>query len=353
MGGGKKQKAPAAPNYAAIAAQEGAQASKIAKEITAANRPTQIDPFGNKIQWTQDAKGNWTQTATYSPQVMQQWQNMFNQSNQASGIYNNLLGQAGGQLQEGFQPSNPAEEFDPSTMSQDQLLGQFGVTGVDSGALSGGVPQFSGQMSQQFADALYGSVMDRARPEQQRQSEQLATRLRQQGLQPGTEAYDRAMRNLLTSQGDVNTLAAQNAILGGYGEARNQYASQLAGNQQAFNQLLGGEASNRANAAQAWETFAKNYQNQMLGQGQQFQQELTGYNQNIQDLLTAQGLQGAPYTPSFAGFSGATGYNPTDLLGAANASYNAKMGGYNAGQSKKGSTLGAGLGFAGSLLGGK
>jgi hypothetical protein len=57
------------------------------------------------------------------------------------------------------------------------------------------------------------------------------------------------------------------------------------------------------------------------------------------------------YRPTFTGFSGATGYNPADMSGAAQAQYNTKMGGYNAQQGKKGSTLNAGMGMAGSIFG--
>jgi hypothetical protein len=48
------------------------------------------------------------------------------------------------------------------------------------------------------------------------------------------------------------------------------------------------------------------------------------------------------YTPVFQGFSGATGYNPADLMGAQQASFQSGMDKTNASNAKKGNTLNAG-----------
>src|SRR4051812_12034939 len=53
-GGGKgSSKQPATPDYAALAAQQGAINQQAAQQQTAANRPNQIDAFGNSITWSQ------------------------------------------------------------------------------------------------------------------------------------------------------------------------------------------------------------------------------------------------------------------------------------------------------------
>lgn len=151
-----------------------------------------------------------------------------------------------------------------------------------------------------ISDALYGSVMDRGRKEQARETDAMNTQLRNSGLVPGSEAYNRAMQNLMTSQNDANLLAAQNATLAGRQEYRNTR------------------------------------------------------NQPLQELAGIAGIAGGtPYTPTYQGFSGATGYNPTDLVGAAQAQYGAKQAGANASNSKKSGLLGAGASLGGSYLGSK
>ena len=60
-GGGKGGSAPDAPNYYAIAKQQGKENRKTAEQITRSNRPTQYDAYGNMLSWTEGPNGSWTQ----------------------------------------------------------------------------------------------------------------------------------------------------------------------------------------------------------------------------------------------------------------------------------------------------
>jgi hypothetical protein len=71
--------------------------------------------------------------------------------------------------------------------------------------------EFDQEGYQKYGDAIYENAMSRVKPEQEHEAAAMHTRLRQQGLQPGTAAYDRAMKNLMTSQGDVAAKAALEA----------------------------------------------------------------------------------------------------------------------------------------------
>lgn len=457
MGGGKsKSKAPPTPDYAGLAVQQGAQDRQTAAEITAQNRPTQTDMFGNTLNWARDpTTGAWSQSVTMDPTLQAQWQNLIGQQGQAQNMFGGLLGvnmrnmssmpffNAPGMPADTMQGLTPnsaplnmnewgVRGVDPSTTGQldmakyglgtvdpitgVQSLNDWGIRGIDQG-VARNAPQFDPNSGQAVSDALFESVMGRARPEQERERSMLTTQLRQQGLQPGTEAFDRAMQNTLRAQGDVTTLAGQNATLAGYNEARQQYASSLAGQNQMFNQLMGSESNNRANLAAflanqgqafgeratsqglnqalaglglgqqnqafnqrvtadasnrqnmslfqqmqqqqfgqqqaAADAQRQNYLARLQGQGQEFGQSLTERNQPLEELSFWQQLAGTPQSPAFQGFSGATGYNPADMIGAANAQFGANMGKYNANQSKKGGLLGAGASLGGSLLGGK
>lgn len=417
-GGGKGgSKAPKTPDYVAAAREQGEQNRKAASELTAANRPTQYDAFGNSISWTkslaanpelddinkqlsywnQQAQGkskkernniwdtqmasldkrkkeleenpeySWTQNVNYTPETMARIQADWANQDTARNLYTNMLKSAPGSYNarglEAKAWQNPSQYGvgQDSAVSPQYQTGQFGLR-PDS------VQQFDQSWGDKYSDALYGRVMDRARVEQGRETNTLQTQLRQQGLQPGTEAYDRAMQNLMKSHGDVQTMAAQNATLGGYQEARNMYDTMLRGNQQQYDQNLGimqaqiGADQNLFN--QRLSANAGNRDTYRMIQEalqQQFGQEQAANQNALQQYLgqwaglsNAQALQGGgAYIPTFQGFGTATGYSPADITGALQAQYSSQLGGYNAQNQAKGSLLGAGALFGGSLLGGK
>lgn len=403
------------PNYVAVAKEQGEQDRKTAAELTSANRPDQTDMFGNKLSWTQTqvlspeaqkyaseyynlgkvhdealARGDkkaaaaaaarakeldpimkqteakWSQSVNLSPQQQalldaQNWR-----SQHSSNYGNMLLGRAADNLGQPFS-LQMMEGFDPSSTYS---RGDVNVPGFDgSNAYTRGdvnVPQYDPNSGKAVSDALYRSVMDRAAPEQQREVQRLENQLRAQGLQPGTEAFNRAMINLQTAHGDVQTQAAQNAILGGYQEARDIYGAQLAGNQQRASQLqaaaesaradygarLAGDQQRASQLQYADEAARAAYDSYLKGITSRNQTALT--NRYLPLTEAAQFLQyaGGPQT-GFEGFAGATGYNAADLTGAAQAQSQYNLAQQNASNSMKGSMLGAGAILGGSLLGGK
>lgn len=350
-GGGKGAKSAKAPDYSALAAQQGAINQQAASQLTSANRPNQVDPFGNSISWTgggvsdysrqhaleqltnqhnaAKASGDkaeelrtynlihqggnygaeedpWTQTQTLNPETKAAWETYMKNANQASSSYGDILNK----YLSGYSQGPGNADF----ASGAQNLKDYND------------PEFNGK---EVSDALYGSVMDRGRVEQQRESDSLTSQLRNSGLQPGSEAYNRAMQNLMTSQNDANLLAGQNATLAGANEGRAKYAAYLGGQGQQYGQDLS--------------TYGANSQNYQLNR-----------NQPLQELAGMAGIAGGtPYQPTYQGFSGATGYNPTDLVGAAQAQYGAKQAGANASNSKKSGLMGAGASLGGSYLGSK
>lgn len=272
MSSGGKGKGPKAPDYAALAKLQGKEDRKTAEAITASNRPDQYDALGNSTTWTKDASGKWTQNQNWSPEVQKQFQQQIAASGTAGELQNAILANLRGR-------------------------GQF--SGPD-------MPQYDERTGRAVSNATYNAMTARTRPEQQRSQEALSNKLRLQGLEPGTEGYDRAMRNMMTSHADADALAAERATIAGYDEARQQYMAQL------------------------------------QGQNQDFTQNLTEYNLPWQEAQMAQSMAADRYVPTMPGFSGATGYNAPDYLGAATAQHQAKVSQQNASNQKKGSTLGAG-----------
>ncbi|RVH49330.1 tail fiber domain-containing protein [Sinorhizobium meliloti] len=149
---------------------------------------------------------------------------------------------------------------------------------------------------QRVEDAL----MQRLNPQMERDRAALETRLANQGLQPGSEAYNRAIDEANRSSTDARLGAILSA---GQEQSRlaglaNQSATfQNSAQQQAYNQMLG--SGQFANAAQA-QQYAQNANNMQMGNAAQQQQ--FGQNQAQQQANNAaqqqkfsQGLAGAQF----------------------------------------------------------
>ena len=151
-----------------------------AQNATAANRVNQSTPYSN-LNYTQtgtDANGNpiWSANQTLAGPLAGA------QSNLAQGVAN--------QAAQGFNPNTPS-------------------VGINPGQL--------------YSDA----IMQRLQPQQAHAQEQQAASLANQGIAPGTDAYNNAMRTFQQGQNDQLT----SAQVGGIGVG-------LQANQQAFNQQL-------------------------------------------------------------------------------------------------------------------
>ncbi|MDX0281745.1 tail fiber domain-containing protein [Sinorhizobium meliloti] len=149
---------------------------------------------------------------------------------------------------------------------------------------------------QKVEDAL----MQRLNPQMERDRAALETRLTNQGLQPGSEAYNRAIDEANRSSTDARLGAILSA---GQEQSRlaglaNQSATfQNSAQQQAYNQLLG--SGQFANSAQA-QQYAQNANNMQMGnsaQQQQFGQNQAQLQANnaAQQQKFGQGLAGAQF----------------------------------------------------------
>lgn len=73
----------------------------------------------------------------------------------------------------------------------------------------------SDEARQRAENALYNSVVDKLTPQFDRQRENMATMLQNQGIPVGSEAYSRAMGDLEEKQNDTISQAAYQSVLGG------------------------------------------------------------------------------------------------------------------------------------------
>lgn len=252
LGLGPPPSAPAAPDYRAAAVETAQGNIDAARLATAANRVNQITPYGSlKYEITgADPYGNPTWTATQSLTPAQQ--ELLNYQNQAS-IGLGKLSQKG----LGYVENMLQTPFDVSKLPS---------TGINP--------------SQTYQEAY----MQRLAPQIQQSREQLQQRLANQGIDIGSEAYQRAMFQQAQRENDL--LAAATTQGFNVGQAARQSALQ----EQAY---LRNEPLNTLSA-----------------------------------VRTGAQVQGPQFVNSA---QQATTAGP-DILGAAQMQYNAQMGDFNAKQ---------------------
>lgn len=150
---------------------------------------------------------------------------------------------------------NTLSNLTQNAYNQSQQLGSMGdyTFSVDG----------SDEARQRTQEALYNSAVDRLTPQFERQTSDMATRLQNQGIPVGSDAYNRAMGDLEEKQNDALRQAAYGAILAGNDE---------------FSQSLGDEinAGGFGNSAQ------QSYINQLLSQ---LQGSASGY-ENQQNIFS-------------------------------------------------------------------
>lgn len=371
----KGGKAPKTPDYSALAKQDADAQRLTAQELTKANRPTQVDAYGNRIDWSQDpTTGQWTQRSTLNDTLRGANENIQGGFNEAMGA---LRGQGG------FEgPINPNyQQMDPRVLDANMQRFNSGSFAPNAGNIgtftntAGNIGDFDRTQGDKVAADYYESIMGRARPEQQREQTGLDVQLRLQGLQPGTEAYNRSMANMLRTHGDVATQAGLEATGAGYGAARDIYNTNLAGQGQRFDQSLAGYGANLQGQGQRYDQAAGTYginknqqqqavenaiarENQQMARNTQLQQQQAQryaqardrYNIPMERANQYGAMMNSLPGGQFPGFSGATGYNPASMTNAAQSGFEANMGKYSAGQGKKGNTMNAAAGLGSAAI---
>lgn len=350
--------APATPDYAGAAKETAAGNLDAARYATQANRPNEITPFGTKT-WTNNS--SFDQSA-YDQAMASYNQALANQQSQQSqqqyyaptypgdpyaGMYwNNSASQqplvapnaADFYSQGDNWTSNITLSPEMQALFDQQQKLQTGLFGAQDQAL-GRVNQMMGQgfdMSTiPAAGSNFGSVYD---PQKATNN---ATELLMQRLNPELDRQQSSLEARLANQGITQGSSAYNTSIGQFGQQRNDAATQAA---------LQGIGLG------------------MQQQGLQFNQQNT--NQQLQNALRAQALQEQSYLrnlplnelnalrtgnqvtqPQFGGFVPQATTGGADMLGAAQGTYNANLGAYNANQAGMGNTLGGLFSIGGAMLG--
>lgn len=188
-----KKNAPAPPDYAGLAQQQADASRRLANEQTAANRPNQSTPFASST-WAQGPDGQWTQQVGFNGPLAGAAQSAQQQAADAMG----------------------------------QPLDFSGLQQMTSGEAA----------RQQAIDAAYGQATSRLDPRFSRARDSERTRLLNQGLAEGSEAFRRAMGELGMQENDAYNQAQFSAIGQGTQAGQAIFGQNLAARQQGMSELL-------------------------------------------------------------------------------------------------------------------
>lgn len=271
--GGKGGDTPPTPDYAGLAQQQAQIQQQMNRESLAANRVNQITPYGNMSysQTGTDQYGNPTYTATQT--LSPEQQAIYGKQ---TGLYGNLLGSAEAGLSN-YQQSLENPQIDTSKL-----------------------PSYGINPGETYSDA----IMRRLQPQMAQEQEMFDAKMANQGIAPGTQAYENAARSFQQGQNDKLT----SAVIGGMNTG-------LSANQQAFNQAL--------------------------------------TNQNL-PLNTLNALRsGVQMTqPNYVNSASQQTNTAPNLMGAAQSTYGNQLAAYNANQQANSNFMSGLMGLGGSLLGG-
>lgn len=397
---GKSASAPPAPDYAAAAKETAAGNLQAAQVATAANRVNQVTPYGN-LNYTQsgtDTQGNplWTATMNLSPEQQQ----LYNQQTQTSLGLGNLQNQGLGYVQQmmnsPFSTSGlPSLQGSMTPADLQKLQGSANLSTIGNAEAQQRFNQNpnlqTGLENQGMAgwDKATNLMMERLRPQMERESSALEAQLANQGIMQGSEAYNRAKMQLGQKQNDMANQAAlagqqvqqnlfgQSLQAGQFGNAAQQqmYANQFGNvaqqnqaaqqdfanrmsamgynNQQIQQMYANQQAQQQANNALAQQQYANQLSNAQLANAarQQGFQELAYQRNEPINTLNAVRSGSQVTNPQFTSVPQQATTAGADLMGAAQGGYNAQLAAANAqNAARAGLTSGLfGLGGAGLM----
>lgn len=320
---GGKGSPPPQPDYTGAAQAQAGASKEITNIQNYANRPTQNTPWGNTTWQTEKqidpATGQevtaWTQNQTLDPKL----QGALDQQLAIQSGRSDLAGSFMDRVRQDY-----AQPFDwqnlPGMATNPDV--QWSTINNQRTTNTTNEPAFAGERQR-----IEQGLMDRMRPEHDYQTQQLQTQLANQGLTPGSEAYNRELRRL----SDQQSRESYNALEMGGQEQQRLQSMLLGQQQQAFGQGQALDTQQMAANAQNYGQSLQgaNFQNQLRQQAIAEEAQRRGMSLNELNALLYGQQVSAPNMPNFAT---AQQSQTPQLLQAAQAQYQGDMSGYNAQQ---------------------
>lgn len=227
--------APDAPDYRGAAEATAAGSRNVNEQQTWANRPTTNTPLSQQT---------WETTPTWDP-VTGQYINSWTQNTNLVQPAQDALDS---QLQTNATRSQTAQRLSGQLGQYDTPFSFGGYGDVNSGPQAQTYDS-ADKYYDNAGNAIYDQWATRQEPLMTRQSGELETKLRNQGLNPGDQAYDNAMRDENNRQTDARRMASYQATIGAGAEADRMLGMDLGAGQQNFSQA-NTQASNENMARQ-------------------------------------------------------------------------------------------------------
>lgn len=317
-----KPRAPAPPDYAAAAREQGTANVNSALATNFMNQANQVGPNGS-LTYTYDSQNGYrlpdgtvipmaTATTTLSPEQ----QRLYDQNAQMSGQMNDLALQGLGYV--GQQVNQPIDQN-----SLPSLTGGLARTNFRD---STGGGDYTADR-----DRITAAMMERMQPSIDREREALRTRLANQGITQGSDPYNTEQT---TFQRGVNDQRIA-ALLAG-DQTQQMYWDQDQRELENFNRAQEGNFSQGLASGQ----FANQARQQAIQEQDYFR------NQPL-NMLNALRSGNQVNMPSFGNVTAGSNIQPAPVYAAANDSYNAAMQRYQAQLASRNALLG-GLGSLGS-----
>jgi hypothetical protein len=321
------------PDYAAIAQQQQQYNLQNARQQSNLNNPNFFGPGGSQVR-TLNPDGTYSVTQSLNPQLQQN----YDAANALQGdIFNQKRSMVGNTLNYNNAPAAPT--FNTSNVP---ALPQFDTSKVP------GLPTPDANDLNTVRDSVYRQQTQYLDPQWQQAQSDLESKLANQGIMPGSEAYNREINNF--------NLAKQKA----YGDARDS-AIQAGGQEQS--RLFGiGLQANQAGQQNALNTYNTGLQSHTAGINDALASFNTGMQGRQQGVSEANSLYTAPYSalaslgsgnsvnlPSFQGQTG-TSIPGVDYLNAANMGFNANLGLQNAQAAERANTTNGLFGLGAAAL---
>lgn len=177
---------------------------------------------------------------------------------------------------------------------------------------------------QQAEDATYNRYTSRLDPQFADREQALDVKLRNQGLVPGTEAYDKAMRNESFARNDAYAGARDAAVLAGRGEAESMFGMDTKRREQMLGEMLRTGSQGFQQGVQA-AGFDNTVRQQQIAE----EMQRRGFSLNeINAILTGQQVA----MPTMPGFNTAQRSETPQYMTAAQNGYQANLDSFNAEQ---------------------
>ena len=157
----------------------------------------------------------------------------WNNSNQAGGGGKQAAAMRRQQAQKGQQAQGQGD-FSGSPTGEETIAGYNSMDAYKQGGQVQG--RESAAYNPDFAQSQFDRQMSLQGPRMERSMAAMETKLRNQGLSPGSQAYDNAMGDLRDQQGEQTSRMSQDAMRLGASEQQNEFGRRMQSGSQLFNQ---------------------------------------------------------------------------------------------------------------------